>query len=1008
MVGGTGKRTPKQQEAYDKYKRDIAIWDAKEKKKAVDKYNKENPSKSSGSFLNWSKAVVQLLAGDEEALTAALSGDKERLLIDGESMSTAEFIGSIFFLVAFAAAGSGGKKLGARGSKPSKLRISPKDIYEDPNFKYKNPPKDIIQAQLDSFNKLTYDQQINTLAKSSKLEGNRLEAKFKNNPTPENQSVMDRAGLTYSEYQRQINTLAEHNRLNVAEGEKIRRQDTILKLQNAKNDSRTPIDFIKEFRSKKGRPPTLEELYQYTIQELNKKKLNPPKPPEVPYESEVIGEVEPVEDGLLEVPPEVKPEPPVGEEVIDPPSEAKTEVVDIDEKGTPDGTESKETNQEVVNSWYDTYGGVENESVSEELQLLSRRVMDGLDPEGDPILDNPNMYGEYIEEFDITPDERTQLLEAYDNPKVFNILRANYKKALAVMVGGTITGGFLGGGGTGAGAGALPPDDDFPPVEPDDGDMDLVEDIDDDIGGTITGGGITTTGESGSTGDIGKTTSTNHIHKFKQAVNVENIDLLISEAARLSKEAYNVTEIGTDDFYFIDQFTVPVLFNKQGNKLYVAFRGTDSLENKLTDLSLQSLDGDSTMNLIKSYGNLNQRLDDYYSNVKMHAGFLEKMNELYTLVRYEIDKYYDSVTDLILCGHSYGSAMCSIFYYLYMNDIYLEYKLDEVRAVGFGGPRFLFNEYEKIYNDNCPNLIRCFNKNDIVTYIPFNKSISFIPSIIEGYIHVGRPLCLDGSTYNSSANQLIIQILQGNKEKIAILLKRRSTLEGSRLIQFILSPEYQKLVLKSTVQCFQKLRIKKEITKQDITFLTKQFYTNSEKLADYTAKCQLLKPYSLSDILESSPIAGEDKDQQDFTVASIGGMALGFNQLSVSAHSMDTYIHNIKLLIHYELKYNQDILEIKTDGQEETVDDEEELSSEAYMTSGKEKTLNDEVKNAPVINNESTTNTNVPIPETSKTNISPDSFNVEDIVSKILNKEYKGIIGFTTEDFEEGTIVEID
>ena len=93
----------------------------------------------------------------------------------------------------------------------------------------------------------------------------------------------------------------------------------------------------------------------------------------------------------------------------------------------------------IIGEWYDRYGAGNEEGVSTDLQELGRRVMSMLDG-GDGVLDEPS--GQIFENF--SGAEREALETAYNNPSIWNKLKADYKTYLA----GTTA---LAGAGAGAG-----------------------------------------------------------------------------------------------------------------------------------------------------------------------------------------------------------------------------------------------------------------------------------------------------------------------------------------------------------------------------------------------------------------------------------------------------------------------------------------------------------------------------------------------------------------------------
>jgi hypothetical protein len=446
-----------------------------------------------------------------------------------------------------------------------------------------------------------------------------------------------------------------------------------------------------------------------------------------------------------------------------------------------------------------------------------------------------------------------------------------------------------------------------------------------------------------------------------QVVDVKNINLLIKETLLLSTDAYNKNVVGSKDYYFIDKYDIPVLFNRQVNKLYVAFRGTASLSNALTDISSTSL-LDNDTNFLSTYGVFNNRLPSRYSNVKMHSGFLKSLAEMYLTIRYEVDKYDELVTDVIFTGHSLGAAIASMMYYVYNNDVNQKYKNNNTRCVTYGSPRFLFNGYERIYTENCSRLIRVFNKNDIVSYLPFhsdvlgttgktaltviNPSVSIGESVLNkfgsGYIHIGRPLCLDGSVKFNSANELVVNIMQGNIRGTTRLIRGKDTLVGNRLIQFILSKDYQLLLLNGTIESVSTQEIKSDISDAMLEYVAQELQGNASLLASTSEKFDLAEPYNLSEILKSRA-EGEDPEQADFTMASLVGSALNFNKLSADAHALTTYQNNLDILLDYEISNEVDVLEIQGKDDLFKIDELDEFSQ--YNLDGSVEEILDEVLN---------------------------------------------------------------
>jgi len=85
-----------------------------------------------------------------------------------------------------------------------------------------------------------------------------------------------------------------------------------------------------------------------------------------------------------------------------------------------------------------------------------------------------------------------------------------------------------------------------------------------------------------------------------------------------------------------------------------------------------------------------------------------------------------------------------------------------------------------------------------------------------------------------------------------------------------------------------------------LLYYTRNLANESEKLLDYALKCDLLEPLTISDMIKSNNI-GENEDQENVTIASLGGVLLGFSKLSVADHLFPKYRENINMRINREV-----------------------------------------------------------------------------------------------------------
>jgi len=83
---------------------------------------------------NWSKAVVQILTGDETALRSAVRGDTKSLLANAQQADPAMIALQATVFIAFIVAGEGGARMGRRSSGQGlgvSNRIVPEDVYAE-------------------------------------------------------------------------------------------------------------------------------------------------------------------------------------------------------------------------------------------------------------------------------------------------------------------------------------------------------------------------------------------------------------------------------------------------------------------------------------------------------------------------------------------------------------------------------------------------------------------------------------------------------------------------------------------------------------------------------------------------------------------------------------------------------------------------------------------------------------------------------------------------------------
>ena len=392
---------------------------------------------------------------------------------------------------------------------------------------------------------------------------------------------------------------------------------------------------------------------------------------------------------------------------------------------------------------------------------------------------------------------------------------------------------------------------------------------------------------------------------------LHNLDELYDLTLDLSTKAYNPESSIEKGYTFLeDSEDFPVLLYKDNDTLFIAFRGTNTdistfeaigntISNILTDIG--TTDPLGVGNYLSYYDTFKFFIKGEYLQLKAHEGFIKVLDKIYFDLRQKIDTY--DCSKVILTGHSAGGALATLFYYLYENDRRYTDKTKPIKyVVSYGSPRVIYDFQENIdlYNKNCKNLTRIFNLGDIVSYAPFKNSLLFTDNITSGFVHVGKPLCLDSNLSINSLNALTIMCARNNIKNIQPLLDEQEYFTSLETLQYLYTDKYLSLMTDCLFKSFETAITDEDVTPAQIEAYTLELKDKSEKIENYNGKCELLQPLGIADILKQNPI-GETKEQEDTTIASIGGSILGMNKISVEAHALTKYRENLDLLINQEV-----------------------------------------------------------------------------------------------------------
>jgi len=372
----------------------------------------------------------------------------------------------------------------------------------------------------------------------------------------------------------------------------------------------------------------------------------------------------------------------------------------------------------------------------------------------------------------------------------------------------------------------------------------------------------------------------------------------------LCKESYEPQTKGKD----LLEGEFPIIFRQFGNTLYVAIRGTkndfsslqsslESIRNMIIDCSAGDLLGEDTK--LSEFEEFALDLKQDKSQLTGHAGFMKELSKYYFEIKEKINSYYGAVKHLVFTGHSAGGAIATLLYYVYMNDFRIEDKIPVYYTITYGAPRVIRDTIDNIdlFNISCPKLFRCFNANDIVTYIPFRKKSSYLGSIGSGFVHLGKPIPMDTNIENNSLNALILQVLRGDKDIYSEIFTKYTfdELRENEIIGLITSDKYLGLIGDSIFECYKKVGVKEDVSDEMIKAQTTKILFDSQKILDYSLKCDLAKPLGIDEILKQNDIFDGDT-QRDIGISGIFGSLMKYNKLGVKAHDLNMYRENANKL----------------------------------------------------------------------------------------------------------------
>lgn len=151
---------------------------------------------------------------------------------------------------------------------------------------------------------------------------------------------------------------------------------------------------------------------------------------------------------------------------------------------------------------------------------------------------------------------------------------------------------------------------------------------------------------------------------------------------------------------------------KAGKTLYIAFRGTESAQDALSDIDVRRV-----------------CMNDAAKGAKVHRGFYTQFKSIDTKIIQFMDSIDDEYDNIVCCGHSLGGALATL-----AAADFASKKLDKkVKCHTVGSPRVGNAQFCEWFDSLGIQNWRIYNENDPVPMIP----------ISHRFVHVSNAVCIN-------------------------------------------------------------------------------------------------------------------------------------------------------------------------------------------------------------------------------------------------------------------------
>lgn len=197
----------------------------------------------------------------------------------------------------------------------------------------------------------------------------------------------------------------------------------------------------------------------------------------------------------------------------------------------------------------------------------------------------------------------------------------------------------------------------------------------------------------------------------------KNIDITKSEneillfTCLLSQEVYDDSHGHNTTFIECSNTDTQCIIKIVEDIIYIAFRGTSSSKDVLTDLKIYQV----------------PIFDDNHK-IKVHFGFNQQYRSVHDYISHFLFTNCNNKKKIVCCGHSLGAGLATICS-AHLSTMYSI----PVECYTFGSPRVGNNAFKEFCNKHIAVMKRIALHSDPVTYVPINPL----------YTHVTPAICYD-------------------------------------------------------------------------------------------------------------------------------------------------------------------------------------------------------------------------------------------------------------------------